>query len=91
MSITSEYERLGHAIQSGVSYDQNPHTKDPKHLAVGNCMRASDHAALAALLMEKGIFTREEYEAALIDALKAEKARWEAYLAEQYGSPVKLA
>jgi hypothetical protein len=36
-----------------------------------------DHAALARLLMAKGVFTEEEYHEAIASEMEAEKARYE--------------
>jgi hypothetical protein len=40
---------------------EDRHPNGPKHLRVGHDCRASDHMALASLLIEKGIITEEEY------------------------------
>lgn len=37
------------------------HPNGPKHFRVGHDCRASDHMALASLLIEKGFITEEEY------------------------------
>lgn len=84
------YEAAAHAIQSGVSFDPDPRQRESKHLRVGINMRAVDHAALAALMIRKGIITEEEYFEELANQAEAELALYEAYLTEKLGAPIKL-
>ena len=62
------YQRLGHAIQTGIKIllEANA-TRDcePKHLRVGINLSKVDHAAMVSLLIKKGIITQTEYFAAL--------------------------
>ncbi len=90
-SFASEYVALGHAIQTGVLYElelEHPGIGDTpvgrfiKHLRTGNNLRACDHAALAHLLIEKGVITTAEYEAALLKELRREKTDYETRLTE---------
>lgn len=61
------YEQAGHGVQTAVAYDMhnaaspNHGATEPKHLRVGLDMSKSDQMGLATLLMDKGVFTPEEY------------------------------
>lgn len=73
-----------HAMQSGVlfvltnqDFDLLAHESSPKHLRVGVNTAMSEVGALARLLMEKGVFTREEYFKALADAMEEEQKTYE--------------
>lgn len=86
------HNRALHAMQSGVAmemnFDKGP--SDQKHLRTGINAAMSDQEGLATLLMEKGIFTLDEYDKAVADAMEREKARYEAYLSKKLGSKVSL-
>lgn len=92
-AIWQEYLDLCHAMQSGVAaemnYDQDPVT--PKHLRTGVNSALVDSAALAGLLIEKGLITRREFYTALRDKMKAEVATYEKRLSERHGASIKLA
>lgn len=94
MSKEENYRRyleLGHAIQSGIAFLMNKRATltDPKHLRVGLNLRAVDHGALVALLIEKGIFTEEEYSAKLVEWAEREVTSYEQdAAAEHYGAKV---
>lgn len=92
MSDHDRYEAAAHAVQSGVAMEMNYNdAASPKHLRTGLDMRASDHEGLVTLLMEKGIFTMDEYMKAMADAAEREKARYEARISSYVGKPVTLA
>lgn len=69
------YEEAAHGVQSAIRYrliksrghypsSESVMSDDfasPKHLRVGIDLRASDAAGLARLLIDKGLFTEEEY------------------------------
>lgn len=57
------YREALHGVQSGVAYAISDGRKegDPKHLRVGVNSAMIDSAALAWLLVKKGVFTGEEY------------------------------
>lgn len=80
MSVTDRerYRAAAHAMQSGVALDHSRGSQDgtPKHLRVGVNAAMCEHAALAALLISKGVFTRDEYEAAVALEMEAEVARY---------------
>lgn len=78
-----------HAVQTGVAHqmhDPNVHETEPKHLRVGvNSAMVTDRA-LATLLIAKGVFTQDEYEAALADAAEVEAADYTQRVRKQYGN-----
>jgi hypothetical protein len=84
---------LGHAIQTGVAYDleKEPKSGTPKHLRTGVNMALCGNAALAAILLAKGICTEEEYYTALVVELEKEKTAYEERLSARYGSKITLA
>jgi hypothetical protein len=63
----------------------------PKHLRTGLDLRAVDHGALARLLIAKGVFTEEEYVAALAEGAEQEARTWSERLSKRLGKPVTLA
>jgi hypothetical protein len=87
------YEQLGHAVQSGVAMEMElgSQASTPKHLRTGLDMRAADMEGLVTLLIEKGVFSTEEYAAAILASAEWEVARYEARLTRRLGRPVQLA
>ena len=87
------YERAQHAMQSGVAQEMNirPHPTQPKFLRVGVNTAMSDHAALARLLVEKGVITEDDYMAALADEMEREVTRYEQSLSAALGAKIALA
>lgn len=85
------YLLAAHAMQSGVAADPDPNDKTPKHLRVGVNAAMSDQGGLVALLIGKGVFTADEYEKAIADAMEREAERYKRYLSEKFGKPVNLA
>jgi hypothetical protein len=73
------YVEACHAMQSGVALKMqfNPKDTSPKHLRVGVNSAMIDSAALATLLIKKGIFTEEEYVEALADKMEEEVALYQ--------------
>jgi hypothetical protein len=89
----SKYHDLAHAMQSGVAMKMNYDHSDtqPKHLRVGINSAMCDHAALARLLMEKGLITEAEYMQAIEEEMAREVKRYEAWLSEHLGgAPITL-
>lgn len=85
------YMRAAHAMQSGVAAEPDLSDRTPKHLRVGINAVMSDQGGLAALLIEKGVFTADEYEKAIADAMEREVERYKRYLSDKLGAPVNLA
>jgi hypothetical protein len=50
-----------------------------------------DHAALAKLLIERGVITADDYELAVVEQMEAERDRYAAELTKLLGVPVDLA
>lgn len=96
MSNEQEYRAALHAVQSGVAmkmnYDGGPATGEtsPKHLRVGVNAAMIDSAAMATLLISKGLITEEEYTAALVESSKREVQMYENWLKARLGTNVTL-
>lgn len=88
----SVYTDACHAMQSGVAAKMNYDKSDtePKHLRVGINSAMCDHAALARLLMQKGIITEAEYEAAITEEMQNEVKRYETWLNERTGASGRI-
>ncbi|MCI0527909.1 MAG: hypothetical protein L0Y56_10780 [Nitrospira sp.] len=93
MTKFEEYLTLCHAMQTGVAWDleKDPSSGTPKHLRVGINTAMSDHGALVALLVKKGIITDDEYTDFLIEFMTREKNSYERKLYEKYGMKITLA
>ncbi len=89
----SDYTKKGHAMQSGVAMKMNldPQETTPKHLRVGVNAAMADQAGLVRLLIEKGLITEAEYEAAITAEMGREVARYEEWLTAQMGTKISLA
>ena len=81
----SRYRIAAHAVQSGVAAKKDKSDWQPKHLRVGINLTKAEQAGLATLLMEKGLFTREEYAKAMADAVEKEVAMYEQELNAELG------
>ena len=92
-SDAERYQAALHAVQSGVelSKQHNPRELEPKQLRVGVNAAMCDHAALARLLLAKGIITEDEYTKAIADEMEREQARYEEKLSRQIGGEIHLA
>lgn len=88
----SKYHDKCHAMQSGVAMKMNydPDDTSPKHLRVGVNSALCDQAALVRLLVEKGIITQAEYEAAITDEMGREVERYEQWLTNHLGGKTKI-
>ena len=97
--MNRDYHAAAHAMQSGVAAEMGQDeihgtvhaASTPKHLRVGINAAMSDHAGLAALLIDKGLITREEYIQAITASMNDEVYRYEAELSERLGTKVTLA
>lgn len=91
--MSETYNSLAHAVQSGVkakaSYTDEETT--PVSLRVGVNMAMVDSAALASLLIEKGIISEEEYLSSLEEAARQEVSRYERELSAHHNSNITLA
>lgn len=63
-----------HATQSAIALmmDAGSTMAEPKHLRVGVHSALANDRAVAGLLIAKGVFTLEEYEAAVVEAAEKE-------------------
>jgi hypothetical protein len=93
------YEQAAHGVQSAIQFEQgqdafyvnNPASADKaKHLRVGLDMSKADMLGLALLLMDKGVFTQEEYVEYMRRAANEELARYEEHVNTVYGGGVTL-
>jgi len=57
------YEEAAHGVQTAVAYDMANGRKatEPKHMRTGIDLSKSDMLGLVTLLIEKGVFTLDEY------------------------------
>jgi len=91
--LWDQYRAAAHALQSGVAAMMNfdPKPTEPKHLRTGINIALCDHAALARLLINKGVITPEEYIQAILTGVRDEVTRYEQSLSEHaHGSKIKL-
>ena len=90
--LQQRYAAAMHAMQTGVAMmlQYNPHSTAPKHLRVGVNSALVSHAALVKLLYRKGLFTRDEYDTALVEQVEAEAASYAAEVSATLGGSVKL-
>lgn len=81
-----------HGIQSGVSMEMElgGRETEPKHLRVGINSAMVGTAAMAKLLMAKGLFTLPEYLEALADQAEEERKEYEQRLSAVFGTQVTL-
>lgn len=81
-----------HQMQTGVKVDQETGSDDgtPKHLRVGINVALCDHAALITLLIEKGVFTQEEYLKKLCETMEQEVERYKKILNTKFGREIDL-
>lgn len=72
------YTKAAHRMQTGVGFNmhEDPGETSPKHLRVGINATMSDQGGLVTLLIEKGIFTEDEYIKAITDAMEKEANRY---------------
>lgn len=80
----ARYLHHSHRMQTGVEYLKDKGDQTPKMLRVGVNAAMSDQAGLVTLLIEKGVFTSEEYTKAVADAMEREADSYEAKVKQQY-------
>lgn len=96
------YIELTRAVQDGIAWqialdhpdvsdiNEEPNLCEHKHIRVGIDTSKSDQGALARLLIAKGIFSLDEYQDAMNEGMKLEKAMHEAELSKQLGKKITL-
>lgn len=90
MSKHDDYLAASHAMQSGVAIMMNCDDSEtqPKHLRVGVNSALISNGALVALLIEKGIFTLEEFEDKLLEYTLRDVKSYEDKLSKYYNTKV---
>lgn len=70
------YEAAAHGVQTAIAYDMGQGRKatEPKHMRTGIDLSKAEQAGLAKLLIDKGLFTIEEYVEAMRIAVNEEVA-----------------
>lgn len=92
ISDVERYIRAACAMQTGVAFemDYNTGPTDPKHLRVGVNSAQVNNAAIAKLLIDKGIITPAEYEKTIADEMEHEVSRYTQLLEQLTGKKVTL-
>ena len=77
--LVARYAAEMHEMQTGVAVEHGHGSQDgtPKHLRVGINSALINDAALARLLIEKGVFTEDEYTEAVALEAEAEAKRYQ--------------
>jgi len=88
----ARYKALLHAMQTGVAYvmAKDGGETTPKHLRVGINAAMVEHAALANILIKKGIISEEEYVDQLIIELEREVESYKRMLSNLYGANIDI-
>jgi hypothetical protein len=92
LALIEEYNRLSHAMMTGVGYDLEYNRKqaEPKHVRAGINSALVCISALTKLFMAKGLISELEYWQALNAEMAAEVARYEASLEARTGGRTKV-
>lgn len=86
------YTAAAHAMQTGVAMEMNhdPASTEPKHLRVGMNSAHVTNSAIAGLLIEKGVFTLDEYEAAVASAMETEAEAYRQRIQDHFGGDTTI-
>jgi hypothetical protein len=88
---TERYIKAAHAVQAAIGFNPNKRALEPKHMRTGIDMTKADIGGLVTLLIEKGVFTSEEYVAAIEASAEREAAMHKQDVAREMGiDPDKL-
>lgn len=93
VALQQEYEKLLHAMQSGVKFEQEWGVSDaqsPKHLRTGVNSAITQNSGLVLLLVAKGVITWREYWQAQVEAFRREVEMYEQRLSAHAGVTVHL-
>lgn len=82
---SERYVRAAHRVQTAIGFNPNRPADQYKDLRTGIDMSKADQGGLATLLIAKGVFTMEEYVAAMADAAEREAASKADELSVRYG------
>ena len=90
--LDARYMAAAHAMQSGVAMWMNYDSKetDPKGLRVGINSAMVEHGALVKLLIEKGVFTNEEFMLSLIEMMEREVEGYRQRIEQRLGGKMKI-
>jgi hypothetical protein len=82
------YDEAAHAMQTGVAFEleRDPSSASPKHLRVGLNSTLVNDAAIARLLVKKGLITVEEYAEEVRLEMCREVDRYQARINERSGN-----
>ncbi len=87
--LRERYERAAHRVQTAIACVPEHPNQTPKHMRTGIDMTKSDIGGLAGLLIEKGVFTEEEYVTALCEAAEKEADGYENELSIRFGRNIR--
>lgn len=103
--LLERYAAALHAVQSGIKWTMDLDALDraagrkpayeedatsPKHLRVGIDSLKAEQGGLVRLLVDRGVFTMEEYVAAMVEAMETEQKLHEDILSKRLGRKVHL-
>lgn len=91
--LLAEHAALLHSMQSGVKYTIEYGLDDahsPKHLRTGVNNALVSNGALVDILIQKGIFTEEEFMTAYNNVLRKEVASYEDALSKHLKTKITL-
>lgn len=78
-------EHYAKQVQTAIGFRPNKKMLEPKHLRVGIDMSKADMKGLVELLIAKGVFTADEYMAAVTKSAADEAELQRAALAQEMG------
>jgi hypothetical protein len=84
----ARYVKAAHRLQTAIAFNPDKSDKEPKHLRVGIDLSKSDLAGLAQLLIDKGVFSEDEYLTAIADQAEIEADMHEQELSQKLGANV---
>lgn len=83
------YERAAHRVQTAIAFTPERPRDQYKDLRTGVDMSKADQAGLVTLLIEKGVFTLDEYLAAVADSAEREAKIKEDDISVRFGINVR--
>lgn len=86
---SERYARAAHKVQTALAFMHGDPRFEPKHMRTGIDMTKSDAGGLAKLLIDKGVFTMEEYATAVADQAEIEAKSYEDELSVKHGIDIK--
>jgi hypothetical protein len=92
LDLLERYMSAAHGMQTGVAYKMEYDAGDttPKHLRVGVNSAMVDSYTIARLLIEKGIFTEEEYLTTQAEEMERERDSYKQWLERYLGTGVNI-